>query len=939
MTLARVFDWHSPHTAAVDQNSRGNIVMSSSTATRHAPAPLRQTLLASGILLALGFGAVAPAAAQDAVAPPAEPQAKTLDTVSVVGSRIRRQDETAAAPVLTMERGEIEATGAGSVGELLQKLPSVGSSLNSTGSAGTSHGSSSMNLRSLGANRALVLVNGRRWVNGAGTRGFRDFVDLNTIPLAAVERIEVLLDGATAIYGADAIAGVVNIVTFRDFDGARINVYTGSTTHGDGFSHAEDLLWGKSGGWGSALLSISAARNDEILAGARDFARVPLQGLSRSTPAGRFKNSSAVPGFGTKAFVRDGAGGFRLDDPNTDVYNDTPDTTLVGPLKRAGAYGQLRLAIGDATTLVFEGLFNTRESSQRFPAVAPRIRGGDGMTIPVNHPFNPFGVEFKGKGFEIVRMLEEVGPRINTQNVNTLRLAAGFEGELGNAWSWSAFYSHARNNARWTSANQVDLDKVALALGPNDRCAANGCVPLDIFGTITPAMADYIRATGIDYNGTQQDDFTANLSGDLFQLPAGAVGFATGVEYRREFGFDSPSPYFNQVPTFITYDRKTTSAPRRPTRGSYSLAEAYAEFNVPLLSDMTFAKSLELSAASRYSRYDTFGGTLNSKLGLAWRPWSTLLVRATWAEGFRAPSINELYAGQRQTNLPAVDPCNGGGAGKVGCAGVPASYNQANYSSGSILATVGGNPDLLPETSVNRSIGFVYTPSESGGFSMTVDWYRISLDEAIANFGSQNLLNLCANTGQRCNYIKRDPTTGEVINLVDGPINLNRIETSGIDSTLRYRLTPAEFGSLDMALSLSYLERFDRFDTLPDGSVRVARRAGRADIARESFPRLKAGMSIDWARDAWSANWSLRYIGHTDEGPAPALGRIPAQLTHNAWIARDLSVIPLTLTLGVNNLFDEDPPTSYVNGGDLNFDMSTYDPRGRFVYIKAKWEF
>ena len=911
--------------------------MASNVAAGRGP---RLNMMMVGIVAALAAGGMpATALAQDADGASGGEQAKTLDVVSVVGSRIRRQDETAASPVFTMEREEIESAGVVSLGALLQQLPSVGSSFNSTGSAGTSHGSSSINLRNLGANRSLVLVNGRRWVNGAGTRGFRDFVDLNTIPLAAVERIEVLLDGATAIYGADAIAGVINITTYSSFDGIKINAYVGITDEGDGFTNNEDLLWGKTGDWGSALVSATVASNKQILAGDRDFSSVPLQGLSRNTPAGRFKNSVAVGGFGTKAFVRDGSG-FRLDVPAKDVYNETSDTTLVGPLDRAGIYGQLRLNVSDSVTFVTEGLYNTRESSQRFPAATPRIRGGDGMTIPVNHPFNPFGVPFQGSGtsFEVVRMITELGPRINTQNVDTLRVAAGFEGELSNDWSWNSFYTYAQNKAKWTSSNQIDLDKVALALGPNARCATNGCVPLDIFGTITPQMADYIRFNGVDHNGTKQHDFTANLTGGLFALPAGMVAFAAGIEYRKESGYDNPSPYANQTPQFITYSRKTTSAPRLPTSGSYDLKEAYVEFNVPLLADVPFAKSLEFSAASRYSDYSTFGGTTNSKLGLTWRPWSDLMLRATWAEGFRAPSINELYAGLRQTNLPALDPCNGGGAGKPGCAGVPATYNQANYSGGSILSTVGGNPDLSPETSINRSTGFIYTPAFAKGLSWSMDWYSIDLKEAISSFGSQNLLNLCANSGQRCGLIKRDPS-GEIINLVDGPINLNRLKASGLDTTLRYRFPTTDAGNFDVMLNAAYLDAFDRYDTLPNGQVRVIKRAGKSDIARESFPRWKANTSLNWMRDSWSGNWSMHYIGSTDEGPAPAYGRIPLQLTHDVWGAYALASQPVTLTVGVQNLFDTDPPKSYVNGGDLNFDMSTYDPRGRFIYLKAAISF
>lgn len=919
--------------------------MNTTTSAIAAKRGMRRTLMASIIAGALAAGCGLPNLAAAQEAPPSTTtgnQPKTLQAVTVVGSHIRRKDETAASPVFTLERNEIEATGLSTVGELLQELPSVGSSFNQTGSAGTSHGSRSLNFRSLGANRSLVLVNGRRWVNGAGTRGFRDFVDLNTIPLAAIERVEVLLDGATAIYGADAIGGVINLVTFTDYDGLKLSTRIGETSHGDGFSHNEDLLWGKTGDWGSVLVSATVLRQNQVLAGDRDFSRARLKGPSKDTPEGRFQNSTPVDGLGTKPFVPDGHGGFRPYNSATDVYNEVPGTTLIGPLDLQGVYGQLRLRLSDSVTFVTEGLFNHRWSSQLFPPTTPRIRGGDGMTIPADQPFNPFGVTFKGSGtsFQAVRVLDAVGARVNNQYVNTSRLAAGLEGEFANQWSWNAFYTYAKNDAKWYGTNQIDLDKVALALGPNDRCAANHCVPLNIFGTLTPQMADYIRVNFTDHNGTGQHDFTANLTGDLFKLPAGALAFAAGIEYRKETGYDEPDPFVNQPPQYITYDRKTTSAPRDPTRGSYDVKEAYVELSIPLLADLPAAKRLELSAASRYSDYNTFGSTTNSKLGLVWRPWDDLMLRATWAQGFRAPSINELYAGLRQTNLPATDPCNGGGNGKPGCAGVPATYNQANFSGGRILSTVGGNPLLQPEKSINESIGFVYTPAFAKSLSWSVDWYSIDLKEAISSFGSQNLLNLCASTGQRCNFVQRDATTGEVINLIDGPINLNRLKTSGIDSTLRYRLPDWGIGTFRLMVNATYLNTFDRYDTLPSGTVEISQRAGKSDIARESFPRWKVNTSLDWSRGAWSANWSMHYIGSTYEGPAPAFGNIPAQLTHDVWAAYKLPMKnPLTLTLGVQNLFDKAPPLSWVNGGDLNFDMSTYNPLGRFIYVKAAIEF
>ncbi|MFZ8887113.1 MAG: TonB-dependent receptor plug domain-containing protein [Steroidobacteraceae bacterium] len=891
--------------------------------------------VAAAVLLALG-GATVPvtAGAQQASTSGAE-----IDEVVVTGSRIRRKDETSMSPIFTMDLGDIQSSGIVSMGALLQELPSVGSSLNSNGTAGVSHGTSSLNLRNLGANRNLILVNGRRWVNGAGTRGFRDFVDMNTIPMVAAERVEVLKDGATAVYGSDAIAGVMNIITFKRFDGLEARAYMGSSSRNDGETVNADVLWGKAGDWGSVMLSGNYSKADPIYVEDRAFSRVPLNGLSTSTERGRFRGGGQ---FGGARFTRvDGASGNSLEDfrpfvDPDDRYNGQTGQYLTGPLELAGLFGQARVRLAGDTELVLEGLFNNRKSDQRFAPVVPTIRGSEGFVIPADHPYNPFGVQFSGSSLDINRVLVENDFRYNEQDVDTMRVAAGLEGTLANGWAWDAFYSFAKNDAVWLSRNQIDRDALALGLGPNDRCAANNCTPINIFGTITEEMIDYINFTGRDENGTRQSDFVANLTGDLLELPAGSLAFASGVEYRKEEGYDRPDSIINSTPVYQN-NRRTTSAPRNPTDADYDLWEAYLELSVPVIADRPMFQSLELDAAVRYSDYSTFGDTTNAKFGLAWRPVQDLLVRGTIAEGFRAPSINELYSGLRETNLPAVDPCSGGGAGLPGCAGVPSTYDQADYGGTTVRSLVGGNPDLQPETSDNLSYGFVFTPAALDGFSISMDWYDVEINDAISSFGSQRLLNLCANTGQRCEFVTRG-TQGEIVRLIDGPINLDRIKTSGLDTVVRYDFQAKSAGRFRLMLDVSYLDSLVYFFTNEDGSIRVDDRTGKS-LFREAYPRVRGNASVNWARNQWTANWTMRYQGTTNEGPEPATkGDIPSRLYHDVWAAYEMEAWKTTVTLGIENLFDELPPVSIVNT-NINFDINTYNPRGAFGYLRIKTKF
>ena len=913
------------------------------------PLPTRSTSLAMAVALALaGFGATGVAAqAQETAA--AAAKGEELQEILVVGSRIKRQDEVSSSPVQTLGEADLRISGALSIGETLQTLPTVGPSLNLNGSAGTSHGTASINLRNLGENRTLVLVNGHRWINGAGTRGFRDFVDLNTIPQVMIERVEVLQDGATAIYGADAIAGVVNMHTYQRFDGSRVKAYYGISSEDDRDTVGAEALLGHSFGDSNWLLALSYLDKKPVYAQDRKVSEVPLNGLSAGTAEGLFRESglAAVVGFPvpsagiTRDPGTDGSviGNWRAANSTTDVFNRYYNNYTVGPLETASVYLQNKTYFGDSLVFTLEALYNERDSDQLFSAVVPVVRGGSRGFIIANDPrVNPFGITFSGSDFRIDNVFDDNGQRDNVQHVETTRIGAGLAGDFANGWSWDSFLSWAENKATFNSENQIHLDKLALGLRACSTTGitadvsdlAAGCVPVNMFNPLTPDMVSYINFTGHDRNQTEQVDFTLNVTGELFDLPAGALAFAAGYEYREEKGLDVPDSIINSSPRVNTY-RTTSSAPRDGTKGKYDLNEVYAEFDVPLLRDRPGAQDLSLQAATRFSDYSTFGSTTNSKLGLTWRPVDSLLFRGTWAEGFRAPSILELFEGYRQTSVPVTDPCSGGGAGLPGCAGVPSSYVQPSPN---VPASVGGNPDLQPETSENISFGLVLTPAALPGGSLTLDWYSIKIDDTISTYGAQNLLELCAATGQRCNFIDRE-ASGEIVEVADGPINLNSTEVEGIDLVLRY-LADTGAGTWNFMLSASRLLDFTQKATLPDGSIEVTDKVGTA-ASRESYPEWRAMFTTQWRNGPWSANYKARYIGDTTEVADGTPRNIGSVMYHDlsGGFAFDNGV---KIRLGVDNLFDEQPPVSLTNL-NINYDISTYDPVGRFMYAQLSWDF
>lgn len=907
--------------------------------------------------------------------------------IVVTGSRLRRRDASSVGSLLTITSDDIAKSGASSVGDLLQKLPSVGVSLNSNGTQGTSYGASSINLRYLGGaegsgNRALVLVDGHRWVDAVGQRGFRDFVDLNTMPQGMIDGIEVLKDGASAIYGADAIAGVVNIKTVQPFDGLRGSVKAGVTDEGDGAEYTGILTVGKRWERASVILSGSYFKSQPILTSARDRTAVSLVPVTTpgTSPNGLFTlpglasnryfgtaagfASSASPivynnaGIGSGALADDG---FHTAALPGDYYNTQAQGIYsTGPSERYGFYGRFGYELTDAINLKIEGVYNKRTSSQLFSPVNLDIGGTTGtvrgFAIPANQAFNPFGtangvpaanaLAFPAtSAWRIRRILTAVGNRDNVQDVETYRIAGGLDGRfqmLGHDWNWDVYGSYSKNKINSSALNQVNYDALYLGLGSPATCAAtSGCVPVNLFGDMTAAQANYIRYNAYESNQTELYDATANLTGTLLDLPAGPLALAVGYEYRQNRAEDHPDVFANTTSAFLGSAYTSTSVQTRSaSRGSYDLHEVYGELSIPIFKDQPFARSLDIDLAGRYSRYSTVGGKATAKVGVGYRPIQDILFRGTYSQGFRAPSILELYQGARQTNFQGTDPCNGGAAantGLPGCAGVPAGYNQANYNlNGLIPGTVSGNTGLKAETADTFSGGVALSPTFLRGFTLTVDYFNIKVHDAIALQSSTQILQLCATQGGVfCDLVTRDAGTGAVTNLVQAVQNLNSIKTDGIDMTARYEFR-TRIGAFSTVVDASYLNSFETVSPNPAGGANIVdERAGKGDQPRSTYPRWKGSASLSWALDTVDATFRGRYIGPTtDVVNSVKDDRTKSIIYTDAELGVGVDENRFRLSVGVNNVFDVQPPASYANA-PINYDIYTYDARGRFMYVRA----
>lgn len=927
-----------------------------------------------------------------------------LDTITVTGSRIVRRAETETQqPVFELTREDIQAQGLTSVGDVIQNITANGSALNSTFNNG-GNGETQVSLRTLGSNRTLVLVNGRRWVAGTGLGGA---VDLNSIPTAAVERIEVLKDGASVIYGSDAIAGVVNVILRSDYQGAEFNAYMGEYTEGDGTRQSYDLTIGTSDDRFSAMFGMGYVKEDPVLAGDRTISAVPIFGTgtsfgSSTTPGGRFAvcNGTFANGVCSGTQTRpDGSGGqFTYNTGSAgnawrnflipaDIYNFAPDNYLITPQERKSMFGRATLNLTDNTRVFITGTYNNRRSEQLLAAMPIVLGTGPGagsiartISISANNIYNPFGRDVS----RVQRRAVETGGRLFQQNVDTFGFNGGIEGsfELGDRYfTWDAGWVYGRNDQNDTTEGLFNLLALRQALGPsmlvngvptcvatagNAATAIAGCVPMNLLGgpgSITPEMLAFSSFVAHDERGFKMNQYYANISGEIVELPGGMLSFAFGVEHRSESGFDQPDA--------LIASGNTTGNSRTPTRGGYSLDEAYLEFAIPLLRDVVGAQELELSVAGRYSDYSNFGDTTNGKFGIKWRPIKDLMFRANWSEGFRAPSIAEQFSGVADSFPQVADPCSTTFSGRYNsltpaqqaichAQGVPVGgYDQGNAQ---IRVSVGGNPNLGPETSETTTVGLVWSPSFLEGFNVSLDWWKIKMDETIVVRTPQFILDSCIGGDDG---LPGDPTlcnlgglqrasTGQITNLLSVPQNLGTRLVEGYDMTVTYNLPENVLGNFSFVLDSTYVTKN------PDNG-------GMGNyFDRNNNWRLRSNLMTRWTKGDWGVTWFTRYFSRQEEdcpfyyndygfgelcndatlGNGPLGGVDVVQAGSKNRIGgttyHDVSVFwkapwNAKITVGVNNVFAKDPPVIFGTFAN-SFDPS-YEIPGRFVYMQYNQKF
>ena len=942
----------------------------------------------AGVSIALGSVAT-DATAQNA--DNSDQKGQSLETIVVTGSNIRRVDIETANPVLTIDHAQIQQSGKLTLGDLVQSLPSMaGSAVNTAVNNGGGTGAATISLRGLGTNRSLLLINGHRIPF--------QLQDLNIIPVAAVERIEVLTDGSSAVYGSDAVAGVVNIITRTNYQGAEFGADYGISDRDDGARKAYHMLFGQSTDKGSIMLGINYNKNDAVSAANRAYSHDALykyntgyinHGGSSRTPNGAINLPASLlaqyggcPGSGSRVTRIAGAAGSSPNDYR--CYNSKKDAfnyQAVGnydqtPGERAGLYALANYKLSDSVE-AFAEVFHNKTVSQAQIAPVPLDALQDNLYIPSNQYYNPFGVAFGiapdgSSTNEFKTRLTTLGNRQAKFSTTHDLATTGLKGNFADSsWNWFADVSYGKITAHQTQGNFINYSKLAA----NFACTQLSCNPIDIFNITDPNTIALLTNAKTNYYNSplnyQMRSGEAGVSGSLFELPAGSLQLAAGVSYRKEY-IDSTTDSGLTTNLIRSGDNVNLvcSGPgsicASPVQGGFNVKEAYAELLIPVVKDLPFVHSLNIDVGTRYSKYSNFGSTNNWKIAVELKPIEDLLIRGTVSKVFRAPSVTDLFGGPATDSPTAVDPC---GPASLASNPLCQGYTFQNSGTGQLTAIVTGSQYananlgthvlLTPENGKSFDYGFVYDPSWLPGLSVNTDYYRIVLNNLIVSGPgiAQQIINQCfAGDAAICQLIIRTASgsdKGNIKYVYEAAFNSGNLVTQGADFGAHYRLPETPFGNFRVGLQATYIQRYDI--NSPGFSQHYA---GHFDKTFGNLARWRYLGNLDWNWGAFNASYQARVVGSmkigypsaalgpsaanldTVYGPADPVFHYGAQTYHNISFGYNIEPWNTMVQLGIDNLSDKQPPILYQNNvANANTDVSNYDTIGRFFFAKVTVKF
>lgn len=931
--------------------------------------------------------------------------AESGEAIIVTGSRIVRPDLDTASPIQVLSQQEFQLSGAANVEDVLYDLPQFYGSL-TAGSNNPGDGSVTADLRGLGAARTLVLVNGRRWVSYDVTQ----IVDLNTIPASLVKRTDVLTGGRGAVYGSDAIAGVVNFVLNDEFEGAQVDVGYRLTAQGDGPQFNASLTLGSNfaDGRGNVTVYGNYTQRDPIFQYQRELSRYVWndnddgtisRGGSGSIPELRFSSarfpSGQIPGFNPGTSYRfNQTGGLASYSLAANGYNFAPQNYLQVPQERwfiggfanyevnehAEVYTELAFINNNVTTQLAE---TPATGNYRIPVNSPYFDAATQAKFTAADQLQTGSITANGlldapkDGYITIsagRRLIESGPRISDNERNAFRTLIGLRGEISGPWRYDMYYSFAQTHNTETQEGNVSISRFQNSLNTTGttlgtvQCAnggADGCVPANIYGAgkVSPAAAAYFTVPTSNITTVNEQVFNAAITnGELYDFGMGAapVGLALGFEWRSEYG--------DYRPDFIlsTGDVVGFNAGQQ-TKGGWSVKDVFGELNVPIVADRPGFYNLELNGAVRYSSYDNnVGNRWTWSAGGQWEVIKGATIRGQYQSALRAPTVSALYLGN-SVGFPSLqDYCQQAVAAtnaslRQSCInnGVPAGLVGTAFGSGNsqVQATFGGNPNLEAETSKTWTIGGVLVPSQLPALSFTVDYFNITVNNAILATGPQasQVRDACFGTAQNgyvpydtsfCALIPRDPSSFDIDGLILTNVNAGFYATSGIDFALNYGLNAGfgAFGASDsrftMRATFTYLLNYEFNDlaAIPDLLQDCTGQFGLT--CGDPYAKVRGSVRVTWATGPMTAAVVWRYIGGTDnDGTAGFTNPYVEHLDAKNYV--DLSASwnvskNFSFLFGVDNIFNTKAqliPDQYDQQGGTY--PATYDVYGTRFFVGA----
>lgn len=939
------------------------------------------------------------AAAGATFAPVVTAESEIVEEVIVTGSRIRRDAGTYVGPMTIMLGETITQHPNFSLNDALLELPSIGLQGTSRNNANGGRGANFSGIHQLNPERTLVLFNGRRAVStisDPSTLG----VDLQSFPVNMIDRVEVLADGASSIYGSDAVAGVVNLIPKRNFSGFEVSVGAGTPQENGGEHIDAGVLFGISGDQGSMTAAISHVDDSGVDYQDRRFSQIPLLGQiappsggilnlvgSSIPPEGRvFDPQFAAPGIifkpnpatgesftvydpfcGSTASGGDASGSIDciLAQGHRFNYNDIPSgVSLINSNKATNFSVMGEYQLNDTVTVYFTTGIAHREGRMNFTPLP--VQGGAGrfidlLQIPFDNPNIPAdalayiqqgrtafcngldpedqGACFANPNFQMNYRGLDFGPRTFDYDSDTLSATFGFNGTLGAGWEWDAWGTVGRSELFEITEGQLNVANLQIAVDP-EACALEANCPkdalgnptLDVFGRSPKSQAEIDYATFDDIQRTDYDmlHFAATISGEIGHLPGGPVGIAAGAEYREESG--------GVINSGIVQLGDSGGNFAENTDGEYDVTEFFGEISLPFITGEPMAEEMSADLAVRWSDYNTFGDEVTYKIAASWAPTHELRLRGTYATGYRAPNILELFGGLADNYLNTNDPCSApisdpNVAANCAADGVPLAYVQPTAQ---LRTSTGGDKNLKPETSDSFSLGLVYQP-EWTQLRVALDWYDVQIDDAIGNPDPVNAITSCYNSpngslsSADCGRITRGPA-GDVVRFLLISENLATIETSGIDLDLAYDMA-TDLGNIEVRWLLNYLNEWKQTTS---GGLVEDRTDQVAGVVSDwsGYPEIRSNLSVRLNRANWWVAGTWRHIDEMTMFDAIGADNVTtmADAVNYLDIDAGYELRNWQFTAGVQNLTEEEPP--YVTDVSANT-SAIYDFLGRFYYARA----